>query len=149
MESQQQPLKYAEPSSLEARSTAEQASLPELELPPAIEFNQQLQQVGTQVSTFLVRLPDYIGRWFNDYRQPTLIFALIAISLITLRVVLIIIDALKDIPLVTPTIELIGIGYLVWFTNRYLIMAPNRQELSKVLQSIKKRVVGSQQPSKS
>ncbi len=149
MASQQQQLKYAEPSSLKGGRTAEQASLAELELPPAVKSDRQLQQVGTQVSTFLVQLPDYIGRWFNTYKQSTIAVALIAIALIALRVGLVIIDALNDIPLIIPTIELIGIGYLVWFTNRYLIRASNRQELSKVLQSLKGQVVGSQEPPKS
>ena len=147
MESQQQQLKYTEPTtSSEVVRTAEQASLT---LPPAVKFNQQLRRVGTQTSTFLVQLPDYIGGLFNDYKQPIVTVALIAVTFITLKVVLGVIDALNDIPLLVPTFELIGIGYLVWFSIRYLIRASNRQELSKVIQSLKEQVVGSQQPPKS
>ena len=147
MESQQQQLKYTEPTtSSEVVRTAEQASLT---LPPAVKFNQQLRRVGTQTSTFLVQLPDYIGGLFNDYKQPIVTVALIAVTFITLKVVLGVIDALNDIPLLVPTFELIGIGYLVWFSIRYLIRASNRQELSKVLQSLKGQVVGNQKPPKS
>ena len=110
MESQQQELKYTEPTSSEVVRTAEQASLT---LPPAVKFNQQLRRVGTQTSTFLVQLPDYIGGLFNDYKQPIVTVALIAVTFITLKVVLGVIDALNDIPLLVPTFELIGIGYLV------------------------------------
>lgn len=147
MESQQQELKYTEPTSEDVVRTAEQASL--TELPPAVKFNQQLRRVGTQTSTFLVQLPDYIGGLFNDYKQPIVTVALIAVTFITLKVVLGVIDALNDIPLLVPTFELIGIGYLVWFSIRYLIRASNRQELSKVIQSLKGQVVGSQQTPKS
>ena len=146
MESQQQELKYTEPTSSEVVRTAEQASLT---LPPAVKFNQQLRRLGTQTSTFLVQLPDYIGGLFNNYKQPIVTVALIAVTFITLKVVLGVIDALNDIPLLVPTFELIGIGYLVWFSIRYLIKASNRQELSKVIQSLKGQVVGSQQPPKS
>lgn len=142
MESQQQQLKYTEPTTSEVVKTAEQASLTELS--PAVKFNQQLRRVGTQTSTFLVQLPDYIGGLFNDYKQPIVTVALIAVTFITLKVVLGVIDALNDIPLLVPTFELIGIGYLVWFSIRYLIRASNRQELSKVLQSLKAQVLGSQ-----
>ncbi len=87
MESQQQQLKYAEPTSLEVVETAEQASL--AEPPPAVKSNQLLRQVGTQISTFLVQLPDYMGGLFNDYKQPIITVALIAITFITLKVVLV------------------------------------------------------------
>ena len=141
MESQQQQLKYTEFTTSEVVRTAEQASLT---LPPAVKFSQQLRRVGTQTSTFLVQLPDYIGGLFNNYKQPIVTVALIAVTFITLKVVLGVIDALNDIPLLVPTFELIGIGYLVWFSIRYLIKASNRQELSKVLQSFRRQVVGSQ-----
>ncbi len=147
MESQQQQLKYTEPTSEDVVRTTEQASL--AKLPPAVKLNQQLRRVGTQTSTFLVQLPNYIGRLFNDYKQPIVTVALIVVTFITLKVVLGVIDALNDVPLLVPTFELIGIGYLVWFSIRYLIGASNRQELSKILQFFKGQVVGSQQPPKS
>ena len=145
MESQQQQLKYTEPTSSEVIMTAQASLTP----PPTVKFNQQLRRVGTQTSTFLVQLPNYIGGLFNDYKQPIVTVALIAVTFITLKVVLGVIDALNDIPLLVPTFELIGIGYLVWFSIRYLIRASNRQELSKVIQSLKEQVVGSQQPPES
>ena len=54
-------------------------------------------------------------------------------------------DALNGIPLVSPTFELIGIGYSAWFVNRYLLKASNRQELAQEIQGLKQQVVGSQE----
>lgn len=107
--------------------------------------DEQWREIGSQISRFLALLPDYIGRFFSEYKQPIITVGLIFAAIITVKVVLAVIDALNDIPLLSPTFELIGIGYSVWFVNRYLLQASKRQELSQELQSLKKQVVGSQQ----
>jgi len=56
MESQQQQLKYVDPTSLEVVETPESATL--AELLPTVKSNQQWQRVGTQISTFFAQLPD-------------------------------------------------------------------------------------------
>lgn len=141
MESQQQQVKYGEPTSLEVGNTAKQASL--AGLPPVIKFSQQSQQIGTIIYAFLVQLPDYMGRLFNDYKQSIITLALIVVALISLKLVLAVIDSLEGIPLLVPTFELIGIGYLVWFVNRYLLKTSNRQELLRELQSLRSQLLGS------
>ena len=144
MESQQQQLKYVASTSLEVVETPEPASL--AELLPTAKSNQQWQRVGTQISTFLAQLPDYVGGLFNEYKQPIIIVALIVAAIITVKVVLVVLGALNDIPLLAPTFELIGIGYSAWFVNRYLLKVSKRQELSQEIQGLKQQVVGSQQP---
>ena len=49
---------------------------------------------------------------------------------------------MNDIPLVSPTFELIGIGYSVWFVYRYLLKASTRQELTHEISTLKTQVVG-------
>ena len=120
-------------------------SQPLVTVTPAPQSDEQLQQIGTQVSVFLAQLPNYIGKFFNEYKQPIISIALVVAGLIALRVVLTILVALIDIPLVAPTFKLIGMVYSVWFINRYLLKASNRQELSEELQGLKQQVVGSQQ----
>ncbi len=146
MESQQQ-LKYTDPASLEVVETPEQANLEDFL--PIAKSNQQWQRVGTKISTFLAQLPDYMGGLFNAYKQPIITVALIVVAFISIRVVLAIIAALNGIPLLVPTFELIGMGYSVWFINRYLLKASKRQELSQEIQGLKQQVVGSQQPPES
>lgn len=93
----------------------------------------------------LAELPDYIGRFFNEYKQPIISIGLILTAIITVKVVLAVLDALNDIPLLSPTFELIGIGYAAWFVNRYLLKASSRQELSEEIQALKQQVIGSQE----
>lgn len=141
MESQlQQPIDSSSP---EAMATSEPAPL--AKLPPAPQTNEQWRRVGGQISDFLAQLPDYLGYFFNEYKQPITSIALIVAAVISVKVVLAVLDALDDIPLLTPTFELVGIGYSVWFVNRYLLKASSRQELSEEIQSLKGQVVGSQQ----
>jgi CAAD domains of cyanobacterial aminoacyl-tRNA synthetase len=97
---------------------------------------------GEQISSFLATLPEYAGTIFNKYKQPLTVLGLIVAAIVTLKVVLAILDALNDIPLVAPTFELIGIGYSAWFVYRYLLKASSRQELTSEITTLKKQVVG-------
>ncbi|MEA5628329.1 CAAD domain-containing protein [Nostoc sp. UHCC 0251] len=116
------------------------ANLPKL--PPASEPESQWQQISRQVSQFLQQLPEYIGRFFKDYNQPLTTVAFILAAIVTAKVVLAVLDAINDIPLLSPTFELIGIGYATWFISRYLLKASTRQELADEIQSLKNQFVG-------
>lgn len=142
MESQLQP-EYVDSTSPEAIATSEPAPL--AKLPPAAQSDEQWRRVGTQISDFLAQLPDYLGRFFNDYKQPIISVGLIFGSIIAVKVVLAVLSALNDIPLLSPTFELVGIAYSAWFINRYLLKASSRQELAQEIEGIKGQVVGSQQ----
>ncbi len=143
MESQQQQLEYVDNTSPEVIGTSEPAALAKPS--PAAQSDEQWRQIGTQVSGFLAQLPGYLGRLFNQYKQPLTSIALIVVAIITVKVVLAVVDALNNIPLLAPSFDLVGIGYSVWFVNRYLLKASNRQELYQEIQGLKQQVVGSQQ----
>lgn len=108
----------------------------------APQSQEQLQKYLDQVSGFLSSLPEYAGGIFNKYKQPLIVIGLIVGAVVTLKVVLAILDALNDIPLVAPTFELIGIGYSAWFVYRYLLKANTRNELTSEIQTLKSQVVG-------
>jgi len=143
MESQQQPLEYINATSKEVIGGSEPAPL--AEQAPRVQSDEQWRRIGTQISGFLAELPDYLGRFFNEYKQPIISVALIVTALIAVKVVLAVLGVLNNIPLLAPTFEVVGIGYSVWFANRYLIMASKRQDLSQEIQGLKQQVVGSQQ----
>ena len=105
-------------------------------LPPVSEF-------GQQVSEFLAKLPENFGRFFNEYRKPIINVGLFIAAIVTVKIVLAILDAINDIPLLSPTFELVGISYSTWFTFRYLLKDSTRQELSDNIQSLKKQTFGS------
>lgn len=111
-------------------------------LPPASEPESQWQQISRQISQFLEKLPKYLGSFFQDYKQPLITVALILAAIVTAKLVLALLDAINDIPLLSPLFELVGIGYASWFIFRYLLKASTRQELVDEIQSIKNQFVG-------
>ncbi|MCV3212038.1 CAAD domain-containing protein [Plectonema radiosum NIES-515] len=110
---------------------------------PASEPENQLQEFGQQVSDFLANLPENIGRFFSDYKKPIINIGLFIAAIVTVKVVLAILDAINEIPLLSPTFELVGISYSTWFTFRYLLKDSTRQELSANIQSLNKQTFGS------
>ncbi|WP_460207910.1 CAAD domain-containing protein [Scytonema sp. NUACC21] len=109
---------------------------------PPVQSQEQWLKYGEQVSSILASLPEYLGSFFNKYKQPLISVGLIVAAIVSVRVVLAVLDALNDIPLVAPTFELIGIGYSAWFVYRYLLKASTRQELTSEIATLKSQVVG-------
>ncbi len=109
---------------------------------PTVQTQDQWLKYGEVASSFLATLPEYLGSFFNKYRQPLVTIGLIVGAIVTVKVVLAILDALNDIPLVAPTFELIGIGYSAWFIYRYLLKASTRQELTNEIATLKSQVIG-------
>ncbi|HEY9902911.1 MAG TPA: CAAD domain-containing protein [Candidatus Sericytochromatia bacterium] len=104
--------------------------------------NAQWQQYGERIATFLRDLPTYVMRFFEENKGPLGGIGLIVLALVTVKVILALVDAIDDIPLVAPTLELIGLGYGIWFVYRYLLQASSRQELSEEIKTLKERVLG-------
>lgn len=111
-------------------------------LPPATTNNTQWQQISQQVTNFLAELPGYIGSFYQTYSQPIITVLLILSAIVTLKVVLALVGAINDIPLLAPLFELIGISYSGWFTFRYLLKSSTRQELSAEINTLKNQVFG-------
>jgi CAAD domains of cyanobacterial aminoacyl-tRNA synthetase len=140
--------KMQEPEFMETKST--EAIKSELnnqtgtitKIQPPAESQEQWLKYGEQVSGFLGTLPEYLGSFFNKYKQPLVTVGIIVGAIVAVKVVLAILDALNDIPLVAPTFELIGIGYSSWFIYRYLLKASTRQELTSEITTLKSQVVG-------
>ncbi|MEH2043715.1 CAAD domain-containing protein [Nostoc sp.] len=116
------------------------ANLPKL--PPAREPESQWQQISRQISQFLEQLPQYLSDFFQDYKQPLITVALILAAIVTARLVLAVLAAIHDIPLLAPLFELVGISYTSWFIFRYLLKSSNRQELVDEIQLLKNQFVG-------
>lgn len=89
------------------------------------------QWIATQIYRFLAQIPNYLGNLFNEYKQLIISVAIILAAFITVKVVLAVMDALNDIPLLSLILELIGIGYSGWFVYRYLLKESTRQELAQ------------------
>ncbi len=106
------------------------------------EATRQIKQVWEKVSSLLGDLPDYVSQFFKQYRRPIVTVGLILAAIIAVKIVLALLDAINDLPLLAPTFELIGLFYTGWFLYRYLLKASNRQELLDDIASIRDQVLG-------
>jgi hypothetical protein len=111
-------------------------------LPPADTSNSQLDMIGAKISKFLAEIPQDLNKFYSAYKTPLIGLAVFLASFVALRVVLAMLAAVNDIPLVSPVFELIGIGYTGWFVFRYLLKAPTRKELAAEIESFKKQITG-------
>lgn len=110
------------------------------------ESNSQFQEYVDLVLSYLSKLPDYLGDFFGEYQKPLLTVGLIVAAFVTVKVTLAVLDALNDIPLLSPFFELVGMGYAGWFVYRYLLRASTRKELSEELKGLKNQVLGNNVP---
>lgn len=137
-----------EPETVETKTS--ETKVPEMNNPtgtitkiqPSTQSQEQWLKYGEQLSSFLKQFSNNAGTFFNQYKQPLVLFGIGVAALIAVRVVLAILDALNDVPLVAPTFELIGIGYSAWFIYRYLLKASTRNELTSEITTLKSQVVG-------
>jgi len=111
-------------------------------VPPTSESESQFQEYVDLVLSYLSKLPDYMGDFFGEYQKPLLTVGLIVAAFVTVKVTLAVLDALNDIPLLSPFFELVGMGYAGWFVYRYLLRASTRKELSEELKGLKNQVLG-------
>jgi hypothetical protein len=109
---------------------------------PTNDLNQQLNQVGERVSKFLAGLPEYLSDFFGEYRRPLITLGLIFGGILAVKMTLALLDAVDDIPLLAPILQLVGLGYSAWFVYRYLLKASTREELGQELGELKDQVVG-------
>ncbi len=107
-----------------------------------VSSDDQLKEVKAQVLSILSDLFTYVGDFFAEYKKPLINVGLVVSALIAIYLVAAIVDAINDIPLLSPLFELVGIGYTGWFIFRYLLTAENRLEFSKMVGNFTDKVTG-------
>ncbi|XP_074571141.1 uncharacterized protein LOC141827722 [Curcuma longa] len=63
-------------------------------------------------------------------------------SLVALWISSAVISILDSVPVVPKVLEVIGLGFTIWFTSRYLIFKENRDEFFSKLQDTKEKILG-------
>ena len=111
---------------------------------PAEGDNAEWQQILEQAYAVLSGLPEFIGKFYSEYRQPVVTVGLIVAALISVKLVLALIGAINEIPLLAPVFELIGLLYSGWFVYRYLLRVSSREELGERFNGLKDQVIGKQ-----
>jgi hypothetical protein len=110
--------------------------------PTTEESQEQWQEIVDKVSAFLADLPGYLSEFFGEYKRPIITIGIIGGSIVSVKLVLAVLGAINDIPLLSPLFELVGLGYSVWFVYRYLLQASTRKELAEDFTSLKEQVLG-------
>ncbi len=108
---------------------------------------EQAKEVLAKVASVLGDAPEYVVNTFNEYKRPITVIGLVLGALIGIKLVFAILGAINDIPVIAPTMELIGLVYTGWFIYRYLLKAENRKELLSNLGDVKDQVTGNKLPS--
>lgn len=104
-----------------------------LQSKPSLEPS--MSTMSTQISAVSSQIADF-WREFSQSSRPFLIsFAWVLVTLIALKILSAVVNAVNGIPLMAPLFQLIGVGYAVWFTNRYLLKRSTRQELSQKIKN--------------
>ncbi|MGY6530032.1 MAG: CAAD domain-containing protein [Cyanobacterium sp.] len=109
---------------------------------PVSEAEQPWQEWVDVAVDFLSGVPEQLGNFFGEYKQPLTTLGLIVTAAITVYITLSVLDAIGNIPLLASILELVGLGYTAWFTTRYLLKASTREELFAEFNGLKKQILG-------
>ncbi|NJK29120.1 MAG: hypothetical protein HC851_03100 [Acaryochloris sp. RU_4_1] len=102
-----------------------------------------VKEIGEKLRDFVDVFPKQFGETFEIYQKPLTTGAIILTALVSVAVADGVLDVLNAIPLVAPLLELIGLGYSVWFAWHYLRYAESRQQLLTNYRQLKQRITGS------
>ncbi|MBD2103313.1 CAAD domain-containing protein [Leptolyngbya sp. FACHB-261] len=116
-------------------------------LPPATSTQvgtdeNQWQRVGERLAWLTSDVPRQIANFLDRYQTPVKGLGIIALSIPFVVFTAALLRVIAVVPLLAPTLELVGFGYSAWFVYRYLLFADRRQELGTELDQIKGRVWG-------
>ena len=102
----------------------------------------QAKEILAKVASVLGDSPTYVVETFNEYKRPLTVIGLVFGVLVAIKLTFAVLASINDIPVLAPTMELIGLIYTGWFIYRYLLKASNRSELLSNLGSVKDQITG-------
>jgi glutamyl-tRNA synthetase len=118
------------------------ASMDEFTASPPSASQDQIKKIGQTIVEVLSNLPGYVTTFFGEYQKPLITIGLIVLALVSIKVLVAVLNVFNTIPLVAPTLELVGIAYSLWFVYRYLLKSSTRQELSDRITSFIEQIAG-------
>ncbi|WP_315790926.1 CAAD domain-containing protein [Fischerella sp. JS2] len=143
METEVQQKQYNDVPSTEAVAAIEGSDSQNLaKLPPAQESESQWQLITRELTSFWQEISQNFNKFFQAYKPLLINLAWLLAAVVSVKVILAVLDAINDIPLAQPVLELVGISYTIWFVFRYLLKDSTRQELVTEIDSVKKQFLG-------
>ena len=106
------------------------------------DTTEQVKEILAKVASVLGDSPTYVVETFNEYKRPLTVIGLVFGALIAIKLTFAVLASINDIPVLAPTMELIGLIYTGWFIYRFLLKASNRSELLSSLGDVKDQITG-------
>lgn len=97
---------------------------------------------GRQVSSAIEQLPKNVSNFWSAYQSLIVFLAWLLATVIVLKIAIAVLSVVHDIPLLSPILELVGLGYTGWFSVRYLIGYSTRQEVLNKFKGIRQYIFG-------
>ena len=142
-EAQQAEAQQAEAQQVEAQQIAvsleESGSLAPLESDEGTAELKAMLSKGVEVMSNLDKI---LGDFFSEYRQLIVSLGLVFGAIVSVKLTLALLSALNEIPLIEPILELVGLGYSVWFVTRFMLKSEKRQEFYAKFTDTKDQVLG-------
>ncbi len=116
-----------------------------MESGPLATMTKAAPGTASELETLLKQASEYVS-YVTDFfksNQPAVVkVGLLVGAVVSVKVVLAVLGAINELPLLAPTFELVGMGTSAWFLYRYLLRASTREELSRDFGNLKKEVLG-------
>jgi len=88
-------------------------------------------------------IEDLKAKWDAVEDKPTVLLygggAIVALWLTS-----VVVGAINAVPLLPKIMELVGLGYTGWFVYRYLLFKESRKELASDIETLKKKITGTE-----
>jgi valyl-tRNA synthetase len=78
----------------------------------------------------------------QSYQKSLMTLGVLFGSFIAARLIWAVVDVVDHLLLISPLVELIGIGYSAWFVYRYLLRSQDRQDFLAVVRSLREQIAG-------
>ncbi|KAH0468223.1 hypothetical protein IEQ34_003256 [Dendrobium chrysotoxum] len=88
-------------------------------------------------------LADLKQKW-DAIENKTTVFIYGGGAIVALWLSSTLIGAINSVPLLPKILELVGLVYTGWFVYRYLLFKSNRKELAEDIESLKKKIAGTE-----
>jgi CAAD domains of cyanobacterial aminoacyl-tRNA synthetase len=100
--------------------------------------------IQTNTVGFFDEVVTAVTTFYQNNRQLLTTLGITLLAVLGIKLLFAGLNAIDDIPLVTPLLKLIGLVYVVRFVWRYLLREQNRHELAEKIEHTKTEVFGTQ-----
>jgi CAAD domains of cyanobacterial aminoacyl-tRNA synthetase len=103
-----------------------------------------LLAIKTNIAGFFGEVVYTIATFYRNNQQLLITLGITLLAIMGLKLLFAGLNAIDDLPLVTPILKLIGLVYVVRFIWQYLVREQDRHELAEKIEGLKAEVFGTQ-----